>query len=247
MAMGIGIHLEDVTVDIPILSVSAYNLKGHLTRVARGRGARIETIRALDAVSLQLGPGARLGIVGPNGAGKSTILRVMSGVLTPTGGWVRREGRVAPLLDTNLGMDPEATGYENIVTRGLFLGQTRAAMESRVAEIAEFSELGDRLRHPVHTYSAGMRTRLAFAVVTSLDPEILVMDEGIGVGDQRFAEKARARTAEFIERAGILVLASHSNKLIREFCDTAIRMERGRIRDVGPVDDVLARMAAVRV
>lgn len=238
--MSISLELRDVTVDIPILGQNEQNLKGLLTRWALRRPNPIERIRALDSVSLNLTEGTRLALVGANGAGKSTLLRVLSGVLTPSRGSVRTVGRVGALLDASLGMNPEATGYDNIYLRGLFLGQTRAQMATRVEGIAEFSGLGDRLRHPMYTYSAGMRTRLAFSIATSIDPEILLIDEGIATADAEFTARATERMHEFMRKAGILVLASHSTSLVRSFCDEAVELRKGQVIAHGPVDSVLA-------
>jgi ABC-2 type transport system ATP-binding protein len=137
-------------------------------------------------------------------------------------------------------MDPEISGLENIIVRGLFLGMTRKDMENRIDDIAEFTELGDFLRMPLRTYSTGMRIRLALGVVTSIDPEILILDEGIGAVDAAFLEKSKKRLAELVERSGLLVFASHSDEFLRELCDTAIWMEHGRIREHGEIESVLA-------
>lgn len=238
--MTISLDLDDVTVDIPILGSREQNLKGLLSRWVMRQPYHVESIRALDRVDLRLREGSRLALVGSNGAGKSTLLRVMAGVLTPTRGTVRTRGRVGALLDANLGMNPEATGFDNIYLRGMFLGETRQRMVDRVDEIAEFSGLGDRLRHPLYTYSAGMRTRLAFSIATSIDPEILLIDEGIATADAEFTRRATARMHEFMRRAGILVLASHSDSLVRAFCDEAVVLDRGRVKAHGPVESVLA-------
>ena len=148
-------------------------------------------------------------------------------------------GRVAPVFDLGVGMDPEISGYENIIIRGLFLGQTRKAMNRKMDEIAEFSELGDYLAMPLRTYSTGMRIRLALGVVTSIDPEILLLDEGIGAVDAAFMAKARSRLVEMVKRSGILVFASHSNEFLAQLCDSALWIDHGEIRKAGPVDEVV--------
>src|SRR5687768_18432873 len=201
---------------------------------------RVPVIQALHDVTLDLDHGARVGLVGHNGAGKSTLLRLLAGIYEPTRGSAVVDGRVAPVFDLGVGMDPEISGFENIIIRGLFLGQTRKQMLAKVDEIAEFTELGDFLRMPLRTYSTGMRVRLALGVVTSIDPEILLLDEGIGAVDAAFLEKSKKRLAELVDRAGLLVFASHSDEFLRDLCDTAIWMEHGRIRQQGPIDDVLA-------
>ena len=198
-------------------------------------------MRALHNVSLKLGHGDRLGILGHNGAGKSTLLRVMAGVYVPAAGRVIIDGRVSPLFNTSPGLDIDDTGYENIVTCGMLLGMTLNEIRVKTPEIAEFTELGDYLNLPVRTYSTGMVTRLGFAIATSIHPEILLLDEGLGAGDARFAEHAKRRIDALIERSSILVLASHSEALIRSMCNRAMLLDGGRIAMLGGVDDVIER------
>ena len=185
-------------------------------------------VEALRDITLSLKEGDRVGLVGHNGAGKSTLLRLLSGIYEPTRGSARIRGRVAPVFDLGVGMDPEISGYENIIIRGLFLGQTRKQMLAKIDEIAEFTELGEYLSMPLRTYSTGMRVRLAMGVVTSIDPEILLLDEGIGAVDAEFMKKARVRLQDLVERSGILVFASHSNEFLAQLCDTAMWIDHGR-------------------
>ncbi|WP_407919461.1 ABC transporter ATP-binding protein [Corynebacterium urealyticum] len=196
-------------------------------------------VEALKDINLHLQDGDRVGLVGHNGAGKSTLLRLLSGIYEPTRGSAVVRGRVAPVFDLGVGMDPEISGYENIIIRGLFLGQTRKAMNRKMDEIAEFTELGDYLAMPLRTYSTGMRIRLALGVVTSIDPEILLLDEGIGAVDAAFMAKARSRLVEMVKRSGILVFASHSNEFLAQLCDSALWIDHGEIRQAGPVDEVV--------
>ena len=236
------LELESVTVDFPVYNAARRSIKNQFIyrgtggRVGRDAGNRL-TIRALDDVSIAFGHGDRVGIVGHNGAGKTTLLRVLAGVYEPVKGRVRRRGRTASLL--SLGIDEDATGYENIVTRGLLLGLPPEEVRARVPEIAAFTELGDYLAMPVHTYSSGMRFRLGFATCTSFEPEILLMDEWLGVGDRHFVEKARQRLDRFVERAGILVLASQNVGLLKRVCTKAVLLEAGKVRAAGPIDEVL--------
>ena len=196
-------------------------------------------VEALKDINLHLREGDRVGLVGHNGAGKSTLLRLLSGIYEPTRGVADVRGRVAPVFDLGVGMDPEISGYENIIIRGLFLGQTRKQMKAKMDEIAEFSELGDYLSMPLRTYSTGMRVRLALGVVTSIEPEILLLDEGIGAVDSAFMAKARVRLAELVERSGILVFASHSNDFLAQLCNTALWVDKGEIRKAGLVSEVV--------
>jgi ABC-2 type transport system ATP-binding protein len=206
-----------------------------------GAESKVPIIRALEDVDLDLRHGARVGLVGHNGAGKSTLLRLLSGIYEPTRGVAEIRGRVAPVFDLGVGMDPEISGLENILVRGLFLGMTRKQMLARVDDIAEFTELGDFLTLPLRTYSTGMRIRLALGVVTSIDPEILLLDEGIGAVDAAFLERARGRLADLVARSGILVFASHSEEMLRQLCDTAVLLEHGRVLAQGDLDGILSR------
>jgi ABC-2 type transport system ATP-binding protein/lipopolysaccharide transport system ATP-binding protein len=239
------IQLDNVSVAFPVYDNSSRSLKKRLVGVATGGRIRSEAgpsvVQALENVTLHFQQGDRIGLVGRNGAGKTTLLRVLAGIYEPAVGTVRVEGKVAPLFDILLGMDPDGTGYENILLRGLFLGIRRTDIEAQIDEIAAFTELGSFLRLPIRTYSDGMRLRLAFAVSTSFHPDILLLDEGIGAGDAAFLEKAKSRLHEFTSKATIIVLASHSEQLLRQMCSTSVLMEHGRIIALGSTDEIFAR------
>ena len=241
MSSSISIDVRHACVDFPIFDAKARSLKKAMMGRAGGRITtdRVPVVEALRDVDLSLRQGDRVGLVGHNGAGKSTLLRLLAGIYEPTRGQARIRGRVAPVFDLAVGMDPEISGYENILIRGLFLGMNRREMERRVDEIAEFTELGDYLSMPLRTYSTGMRVRLALGVVTSIDPEILILDEGIGAVDAAFLEKARDRLRDLVSRSGMLVFASHSDEFLVELCDTAIWMDGGVIREQGSLRDVV--------
>jgi ABC-2 type transport system ATP-binding protein len=242
----VSIEVRRASVDFPIFDAKTRSLKkAVLGTVGRAGGkiggdAKVPVIEALRDVSLSLRHGDRVGLIGHNGAGKSTLLRLLSGIYEPTRGSSRIVGKVAPVFDLGVGMDPEISGYENIIIRGLFLGMTRKQMEARTDEIAEFTELGDYLSMPLRTYSTGMRVRLALGVVTSIDPEILLLDEGIGAVDAEFLAKARTRLFELVERSGILVFASHSDEFLIELCTSALWLDRGEIRERGDLTTVLS-------
>ncbi|MGY1824797.1 MULTISPECIES: galactan export ABC transporter ATP-binding subunit Wzt/RfbE [unclassified Blastococcus] len=238
----VGISLTGACVDFPVFDGKSRSLKKTVLGLVGGNidsARKVPIVEALRDVTLELGHGARVGLVGHNGAGKSTLLRLLSGIYEPTRGTAEIRGRVAPVFDLGVGMDPEISGYENILIRGLFLGMTRRQMQGRIDDIAEFTELGDFLSLPLRTYSTGMRIRLALGVVTSIDPEILLLDEGIGAVDAAFLERAKERLADLVERAGLLVFASHSEDFLRQLCDSALWLEHGQVRAQGPLDEVL--------
>ena len=236
------IDVDGAAVDFPIFDAKTRSLKKAVLGRAGGRigtGSKVPIIEALRDITVSLRRGDRVALVGHNGAGKSTLLRLMAGIYEPTRGRASVVGKVAPVFDLAVGLDPEISGLENILIRGLFLGMTRKQMETRVDDIAAFTELGDYLTMPLRTYSTGMRVRLALGVVTSIDPEILLLDEGIGAVDSEFMAKARKRLDELVERSGLLVFASHSDEFLADLCDTAIWMDKGQIREHGPLREVL--------
>lgn len=194
---------------------------------------------AVDGVSLRVNHGDRVGLIGHNGAGKTTLLRVIAGIYEPCRGRVEIEGRVAPIFDIAHGIDPESTGYENIRLRGLLLGMTPEEIDHRFDEIAEFTGLGDFLRMPLRTYSVGMNARLAFAVSTAIEPDILLLDEGMVAGDTAFMEKADRRLEALVSRTRLLVLASHSETMLRKTCTKGVVMNRGRVAYEGTLDGAI--------
>jgi ABC-type polysaccharide/polyol phosphate transport system ATPase subunit len=242
--------LENVRVDFPI-----YGAERSLRKVmfARATGGVIQhegrkkdriTIRALTDVSMALQDGDRVALVGHNGSGKSTLLKVMAGIYQPIEGRVIVRGRVNPLFDVVPGLDTEDNGYEHLITAGMLVGMSRQQIERKIPEIEEFCELGEYLTLPVRTYSAGMITRLGFALATAVDPEVLLMDEGLGAGDARFAERAARRLENFIGRSRIFVLASHAPDLIKSICNKAVLLEAGGLIAIGSVDEIFSLYAA---
>jgi len=240
----VSIDVKNAYVDFPIFDAKTRSLKKRVLGKVGGKigtGSRTPIIEALHDITLSMREGDRIGLVGHNGAGKSTLLRLLAGIYEPTRGSSRIQGKIAPVFDMGVGMDPEISGIENIIVRGLFLGMTRKQMEARVDEIADFTELGDYLQMPLRTYSTGMRVRLALGVVTSIDPEILLLDEGIGAVDAAFMAKARTRMVDLANRAGILVFASHSDDLLFELCDSGIWMDEGHVKQEGSLREILTR------
>jgi ABC-2 type transport system ATP-binding protein len=238
----VSIDVWNASVDFQIFDAKSRSLKkAVLGKVGGtiGTESRIPVIEALRDINLSLQDGDRVALVGHNGAGKSTLLRLLSGIYEPITGGSKIVGKIAPVFDLGVGMDPEISGVENIMIRGLFLGMSRKAMEKKIDDIAEFSELGDFLQMPLRAYSTGMRVRLALGIVTSIDPEILILDEGIGAVDAAFMNKARDRLIDLVKRSGLLVFASHQDDLLMELCNQAIWMDGGRMKMRGPLRDVL--------
>jgi ABC-type polysaccharide/polyol phosphate transport system ATPase subunit len=237
---------ENVGLDFPIYGMQR-SLRRTLFQSATGGFInkkdlqhRHVSVTALAGVSFQLSDGDRLALVGHNGAGKSSLLKVLAGIYYPTSGQVWVDGKIMSLFELTLGIDSEDTGYETIVTAGMLHGMTQAEIESKIPEIERFSELGEYLSLPVRTYSMGMTTRLGFSLATVFEPEILLLDEGIGAGDARFTDRASARLKELAKKSAILVLASHTDDLIRSICNKAALMNSGRLVKIGPVDEILS-------
>jgi ABC-type polysaccharide/polyol phosphate transport system ATPase subunit len=238
------ISLDRVSVSFPIYQAGSRSLKkrllfhGSAGKIGRDANHQV-VIEALRDVSFSLAIGDRLALIGANGSGKTTLLRTIAGIYEPFQGKVSTRGRITPMFDINLGIDADLSGFDNIRTRALLLGISPAAIERRLPEIVEFTELGDYLDMPLRTYSAGMILRLSFAVATCFEPEILVMDEWVLASDAHFMNKAEARTLSFVGHAKVLVLASHNLQLCSRWCNKAIWLDQGKVRQFGPVDRVI--------
>lgn len=239
--------LDNISVGFVLYQSHALSIKQTLLRTAIGGAIGGAThagrviVDALQAITIELREGDRLALLGHNGAGKSTLLRVMAGIHHPTRGAVRCVGRRVPLFDIHSGFDDEATGYENILLRGLLMGFSRAEMERKIDDIATFSGLGRFLDFPVRTYSSGMLLRLLFSISTSGDADILLMDEWIATGDREFLDRANRRLHELIDRSKILVFASHDTDLLRKICNRAVLLEGGQLVLDGALDTVIER------
>ena len=223
---------KDLIVDFPIYGSQSRSLKNTFLRAATGgrlardAGERV-VVRALNGVNFELYEGDRVGIMGHNGSGKTTLLRVLAGAYEPVKGSIVVDGRIASMLSITLGMDMEATGFENIFLRATIMGLKPKQVAPLADEICEFSELGDYIHVPMRTYSSGMSMRLAFAISTSIAADIILMDEWLSAGDASFSEKAQSRLTRLVDQAKILVLASHDEQLIRRSCNKILRLDHG--------------------
>ena len=237
------IELRKASLQIPIYNSQHRSLKKTFLDLAFKDRIEINKegrtlVNALTDISFSVAPKEKLGIIGRNGAGKSTLLRVLARVYKPTSGYARIEGKIGSLISISLGIDKEATGLENIYLRSALLGIKKEIVDQQLASIVDFTELGDFINLPVRSYSTGMHMRLAFAVSTMIEPDILLMDEWLAVGDKSFHKKAEARLNALIEKTNILVLASHSRELIERCCTKVLWLEEGRIKDFGTPSEI---------
>ena len=231
------IKFNNVTLKYPIYNAGGMSLKKHLVNVSTGGRLskdvhNIVTITALDDVSFELNDGDAVGLIGHNGAGKTTLLRTMAGIYCPTSGTIDRNGKVSTIIESGAGLDSELNGYENITRMGLMLGLKLDEISEIIPSIIEFTELGNFLEAPLRTYSSGMLMRLMFAVSTASKPVILLVDEMFSTGDKEFQDKARARMEGVISTAKIFVFASHSDALIKEFCNRIFEIQHGTVKEI---------------
>ncbi|MEJ0062268.1 MAG: ABC transporter ATP-binding protein [Alphaproteobacteria bacterium] len=235
------IQLRNVDLHYAATAYRERSIKSLMLGLIRKRRApRIADIHALKDITLEIGQGARVGLMGHNGSGKSTFLKTVAGLYPISGGRLEVSGKISALFDLGLGFEPEATGRENILFRGLLLGHTPAYMRAREAEIVDFAGLGEFIDYPMKTYSAGMQVRLAFAISTAVGGDILLLDEVIGAGDASFMAKAKARIAELIARSDILVLASHDLATLASLCTRGLVFHHGSLIFDGPVEQAIA-------
>ena len=228
------IQAENISVIYPIFHSNHRSLKNAMLNMATGGVVAKDSrknpiVTSLDSLSFTFNHGERVGLIGHNGAGKTTLLQVLSGVAIPVKGTINVTGKVVSLTDINMGFNFDSTGFENIYLRGVMEGLSRKEIDRRTDEIAEFSELGDFLNFPIRTYSSGMLIRLGFSISTSTEPDILIMDEWLSVGDGAFREKAHNRLLKILKTTSILVIATHEMNLINSLCTRKITLEHGKI------------------
>jgi lipopolysaccharide transport system ATP-binding protein len=240
---------DDVSVDFPLYHGSSRSLKKTVFAAAAGRlgedGQHRTVVQALRNISFTLRSGDRLGLIGTNGAGKTTLLRTLAGIYEPVRGRVTVDGSLNALLDTQLGMNPDLTGRENILLRGLYSGLSKVQIRRLEEDVQEFAELGEFMELPVRLYSSGMVIRLGFALATAVNPQVLLMDEWFMAGDMRFISKAMGRLENVVRGAEIMVLSSHQDLAVRQWCNRVIWLDHGRVKADGPAAQVLDEYAGV--
>lgn len=231
------IILRNCSLDLPIYGTINRSLKGSVMAAATGgriapASKHVTVVQALKGVSLEILPGDRVGLMGHNGSGKTSLLRMLAGIYEPTSGAIQVRGKISSFINLGLGMDLEATGAENILLCGLMFGLGFDEIQKLTPSIGKFSGLGEFLDMPVRTYSSGMMMRLVFSIVTSVDAEILLMDEWLSVGDADFVVHAEQRLRELVNSASILVLASHSEEVVENLCNVIVRLEHGEVMSI---------------
>jgi ABC-type polysaccharide/polyol phosphate transport system ATPase subunit len=239
------IKMEDVSLTFHVRQRQRTSFKEYLVkRLFRRSVNPYVHVKALEHITLAIPRGERLGVIGHNGAGKSTLLKVLAGIYPPTDGSLMVEGQISSLFDIALGFEADATGWENICFRGYLQGETPRSIKDKMQPIADFSELGQFLDTPVRYYSAGMRLRLAFSIATAIEPEILLVDEVLSVGDKAFMEKASQRMKEMMDKAQLIVMVSHDLESIKKLCHRVVWMDHGQVRRVGRPAEVVEAYTA---
>jgi homopolymeric O-antigen transport system ATP-binding protein len=240
------IHLNNVSLDYIIKTGSEsfkrtlmHWLKPNLSKSPKLASISNSSFRALTDINMQINYGDRVGLIGRNGAGKSSLLRILARIYRPTSGSLAIKGHITNLFDLNLGLNVEASGYDNIVSLGIMRGLSKREAQGLIEDVVEFTELGDFLHAPVRTYSSGMQMKLAFAVATAGHPEIILIDEVIGVGDNHFITKAQQRLQELVDRSHVLVLASHSDIILEQLCNKVAILDKGQLQFFGDVQEGL--------
>lgn len=235
------VEVKNVSLAYPVYGSNARSFKATLINKATGghlgQNSGSVVVEALKDVSFKLEQGDRLALIGHNGAGKSTLLKVLAHIYEPTKGIVNVNGRVNCLFDIMMGMDHEMNGYENILLRGLILGLSKPEIRKIIPKVEAFAELGDFMKMPIKSYSSGMKVRLAFGIITNIFSEILLIDEIVNVGDTKFLEKAKTQMKDLVHQSEFMVLSSHDTRVIQEFCNKALWLEKGSVQFFGSVEE----------
>lgn len=234
------IKLDHVSVRYRLLQERIPSFKEYALRRLRGKNT-FATLWALRDISFEINRGEVVGVIGANGSGKSTMLRIIGRVLPPTSGWVQVRGEVAPILSIGTGFDPEMTGRENIFLNGAMLGFTRKEMRQKLGSIVEFTGLEDFIEAPLRTYSDGMRARLAFAIATDVNADLLLLDEILAVGDKDFHQKCVQRMTEYRQEGKTIIIVSHDLETLENLCSKILWIEHGQMRADGEVSDLITK------
>ena len=235
--MNSAVEVKNVRMVFNLMEENVDTLKEYVMRLLKGKLFYNEFV-SLDNISFTVEKGDILGIIGFNGAGKSTMLKILAGVLKPTEGYIKVNGSIAPLIEVGAGFDPELTARENVFLNGAILGYSRKFLESNFDRIIEFAELENFKDVPIKNFSSGMYARLGFAIVTIVNPDILIVDEVLSVGDYKFKEKCTKRIKEMIEQGTTIIIVSHEIEMIEEVCNKVLWLEHGRIRGFGDTDKI---------
>ncbi|EOS54054.1 ABC transporter ATP-binding protein [Paenibacillus barengoltzii] len=231
------IRVEQVTMKFRMNRNKTDSLKEYCINILKG-GLQYSEFTALESINFEVFKGERLGIIGHNGAGKSTLLKIIAGVMKPTTGKVTRIGSIAPLLELGTGFDGDFTGHENIYLNGALLGKSKEEIDSAYNDIIEFANLGEFINVPIRNYSSGMRAKLGFSIATSINPDILILDEVLGVGDQAFRKKSTSKMLEMINDGKTVIMVSHGIGQVKTLCDRVLWLHEGKIKQIGTPEKV---------
>ena len=237
MKKNVAVSVENVGMRFNLNQERVDNLKEYVIKFLK-RDLKYSEFWALKDINFEIKKGQRLGVLGLNGSGKSTLLKVVSGVLKPSAGTVTTRGVVAPLLELGAGFSPEYTGRENIYLYGSVLGYTKEFLDEKFDEIVDFSELGEFIEVPIKNYSSGMKSRLGFSIATGVEPDILILDEVLSVGDKKFRNKSEKKIMSMFDKGVTVLFVSHSLEQVQRLCDRAIILDSGRLVASGSVDKV---------
>ncbi|WP_174614783.1 ABC transporter ATP-binding protein [Virgibacillus ihumii] len=234
---------QNVTMRYMLSTEKVESVKEYMVRKFKGK-MKYNQFTALNDVSFTIEDGDRVGVIGHNGAGKSTLLKIVSGVIRPSEGKVKVNGNIAPLLELGAGFDPDFTGAENIYLNGALLGKSKEFLEARYQEIVDYSELGDFIDVPVKNYSTGMRAKLGFSIATQIDPDILIVDEVLSVGDQKFKKKSFQTMRELMASGKTVIMVSHNLNQIQNMMSKVIWLEKGKVKEFGDAKTVVDKYKA---
>lgn len=244
--MSVAIEVSQVTMKYRLASEKIDSVKQYFIKKIK-KQISYEDFFALSDISFQIQKGEVMGIIGANGAGKSTLLKIISGIMKPTSGSVKRVGTIAPLIELGAGFNGELSGIENIYLNGLLLGYSRKMMDEKLDEIIEFSEIGRFLHVPLKNYSSGMKARLGFSIATAIKPDILIVDEVLSVGDIHFREKSEQRMLSMMGNGTTVLFVSHSLPQIRKLCNRVVWLEKGRVKEIGDPTDICLKFQEQKV